>query len=91
MITKHTEKIKHRQENQNLTFWNVVLNFIGEDGIIGQLMEKQPSYKSYEEDTEMSNVSAKTSAAPDYSKKECWYQIPEITKDVDTGLHHVQL
>ncbi len=22
--------------------------------------------------------------APDYSKKECWYQIPEITKDVDT-------
>ena len=32
----------------------------------------------------MSNVSAKTSAAPDYSKKECWYQIPEITKDVDT-------
>ena len=32
----------------------------------------------------MSNVSAKTSAAPDYSKKECWYKIPEITKDVDT-------
>ena len=22
--------------------------------------------------------------APDYSKKECWYKIPEITKDVDT-------
>lgn len=22
--------------------------------------------------------------APDYSKKTCWYQIPEITKDVDT-------
>ena len=22
--------------------------------------------------------------APDYSKAECWYQIPEITKDVDT-------
>ena len=22
--------------------------------------------------------------APDYSKKDCWYQIPEITKDVDT-------
>ena len=22
--------------------------------------------------------------APDYSKRECWYQIPEITKDVDT-------
>ena len=22
--------------------------------------------------------------APDYSKKECWYQIPEITKEVDT-------
>lgn len=25
-----------------------------------------------------------TGEAPDYSKKECWYQIPEITKDVDT-------
>ena len=22
--------------------------------------------------------------APDYSKAECWYKIPEITKDVDT-------
>ena len=22
--------------------------------------------------------------APDYSKKECWCKIPEITKDVDT-------
>ena len=22
--------------------------------------------------------------APDYSKAECWYQIPEITRDVDT-------
>ena len=32
----------------------------------------------------MSNVSAKTSAAPDYSKKKYWYQIPEITKAVDT-------
>lgn len=32
----------------------------------------------------MSDVSAKFSAAPDYSKKEYWYQIPEITKDVDT-------
>ncbi len=26
----------------------------------------------------------KESKAPDYSKKESWYQIPEITKDVDT-------
>ena len=22
--------------------------------------------------------------APDYSRAECWYQIPEITRDVDT-------
>lgn len=31
--------------------------------------------------------------APDYSKKECWCKIPEITKDVDTlyicdGIHY---
>ena len=25
-----------------------------------------------------------TNDAPDYSKAECWYKIPEITKDVDT-------
>lgn len=29
-------------------------------------------------------AAAKAGEAPDYSKKECWYQIPEITKDVDT-------
>ena len=32
----------------------------------------------------MSNVSAKSGAAPDYSQKDCWYKFPEITKDVDT-------
>lgn len=32
----------------------------------------------------MSDVSAKISAAPDYARKECWYKLPEITKDVDT-------
>ena len=32
----------------------------------------------------MSDLSAKIGAAPDYSKKECWYKLPEITKDVDT-------
>jgi len=32
----------------------------------------------------MSDISKKNGAAPDYSKKECWYQLPEITKDVDT-------
>ena len=32
----------------------------------------------------MSDISAKISAAPDYSRKDCWYQIPEITKEVDT-------
>jgi uncharacterized membrane protein len=29
-------------------------------------------------------MAEEASKAPDYSKKECWYQIPEITKDVDT-------
>ena len=29
-------------------------------------------------------VSADTGNAPDYSQKSCWYQIPDITKDVDT-------
>lgn len=32
----------------------------------------------------MSDISAKISAAPDYARKECWYKLPEITKDVDT-------
>ena len=27
---------------------------------------------------------AGVAGAPDYTKEECWYQIPEITKDVDT-------
>lgn len=26
----------------------------------------------------------KADKAPDYSRKECWYKIPEITKDIDT-------
>ena len=30
------------------------------------------------------NATADMGNAPDYSKAECWYQIPEITKDVDT-------
>ena len=29
-------------------------------------------------------ASAAKTAAPDYSKKDSWYRIPEITKDVDT-------
>ena len=29
-------------------------------------------------------VAASTGAAPDYSKEDCWLQLPEITKDVDT-------
>ena len=32
----------------------------------------------------MSDVSAKIGAAPDYSRKDCWYQIPDPTKVVDT-------
>jgi len=30
----------------------------------------------------LSSVNA--DAAPDYSRKDCWYQIPEITRNVDT-------
>ena len=33
----------------------------------------------------MNSLSSETTiVAPDYSKAECWYKIPEITKDVDT-------
>lgn len=38
---------------------------------------------SGEVQTEM-GAKADAGEAPDYSKKECWFQIPEITKDVDT-------
>ena len=38
--------------------------------------------------SETASSTAETSAAvddaPDYSQKTCWYQIPDITKDVDT-------
>lgn len=30
------------------------------------------------------NTPAAAGRAPDYSRKSCWYQIPDITKDVDT-------
>lgn len=34
---------------------------------------------------ELNSLSSETTiVAPDYSKAECWYKIPEITKDVDT-------
>lgn len=36
------------------------------------------------ETTAETTTAASTSKAPDYSDKACWYQIPEITKDVDT-------
>ena len=37
------------------------------------------------EETEAGTESvAETDQAPDYSQEDCWYQIPEITKDVDT-------
>lgn len=32
----------------------------------------------------MSDSSAKASAAPDYSRKDCWYKLPEAAKGVDT-------
>ena len=31
-----------------------------------------------------SSAAASADKAPDYSQKSCWYQVPEITKDVDT-------
>ena len=34
--------------------------------------------------TEATTTATNVGEAPDYSKKACWYQIPEITKDVDT-------
>ena len=38
-----------------------------------------PALSAYADETETS-----VPEAPDYSREECWYQIPEITKDVDT-------
>ena len=34
--------------------------------------------------TDMVVRAEETDKAPDYSRAECWYQIPEITRDVDT-------
>ena len=56
----------------------------------GQPSENDSAMPAAEEETpdvvgadDASGV-ASTDNAPDYSKEECWYQIPEITKDVDT-------
>ena len=38
-----------------------------------------PTVSAYADETE-----APVSEEPDYSQEDCWYQIPEITKDVDT-------
>ena len=44
--------------------------------------------KSAEKQEELKAAAKKiveeSNKAPDYSRKECWYQLPEITKDVDT-------
>ena len=38
------------------------------------------------ETTSETTPTASTGEAPNYSDKACWYQIPEITKDIDTFL-----
>ena len=38
-----------------------------------------PAISAYANETE-----APVTEAPDYSQEDCWYKIPEITKDVDT-------
>ena len=48
--------------------------------IAGAMIASMASALSvYADETE-----ASVPEAPDYSREECWYQIPEITKDVDT-------
>ena len=37
-----------------------------------------------EAESPVTDTSADPGEAPDYSRQDCWYQIPEITKDVDT-------
>ena len=44
------------------------------DGEAGRVLLRKPA----------PDAAADVGEAPDYSKAECWYQIPEITKDVDT-------
>ena len=39
---------------------------------------------SSNDDNNPSPAETKDAGAPDYSKKSCWYQIPEITKEFDT-------
>ena len=44
----------------------------------------QSSTTTTDNSTTASANNSNVATAPDYSKMECWYQIPEITKDVDT-------
>ena len=38
-----------------------------------------PALSAYADETETS-----VPEAPDYSREECWFKIPEISKDIDT-------
>ena len=48
------------------------------NAVTADTVEEKPSA------TNSDPSSGTDNAAPDYSKPECWYRIPEITKDVDT-------
>ena len=51
----------------------------------GQTTESEVnSVESSIGDSENNNVAANVGEAPDYSREDCWLQLPEITKDVDT-------
>ncbi|MBQ7501808.1 DUF3089 domain-containing protein, partial [bacterium] len=62
----------------------VAASFFGPDGRHG---EDYALYYSNIKDNAAKRVAAYLAGAgkaPDYSRKECWYKFPEITKDVDT-------
>ena len=48
-------------------------------GVGAMIASMAPAIAAYADETK-----ASVPEAPDYSKEECWYQIPEITKEVDT-------
>ena len=48
--------------------------------VVGAMITSMvPAVSAYADETEVL-----VSEAPDYSQEDCWYKIPEITKDVDT-------
>ena len=69
-------KVHNRNDFEEARMKKKIVAMIAAGAMIASMI---PAVAAYADETE-----TPVSEAPDYSKEDCWYQIPEITKDVDT-------